>query len=193
VLQFDARIIAATNKDLKEEVASQRFRQDLFYRLNVIPIEVPPLRDRADDIPLLIEHYLDYFRREYGRPKVALTSPAVEVLSRYHWPGNVRELRNVIERLVIMAAGDEVGPDDVRLLLESTPSPAPTRKLSLTLEPADPEEGLLRRLLEAAEREILESELAKAEWNVSQAARNLGIDRANLHRKMRRLGIERGT
>jgi two-component system nitrogen regulation response regulator NtrX len=193
VLDFDARIIAATNKDLKAEIAGRRFRQDLFYRLNVIPIEVVPLRDRTEDIPLLIAHYLDYFKGEYGRRRLTLTPAALEALGRYAWPGNVRELRNVIERLVIMAAGNDVGPEEVNLLLESAPSSEPTRKLSLKIDASDPEEGLLRQLLEAAEREILETELAKVEWNVSRAARNLGIDRANLHRKMRRLGIERGV
>ncbi len=193
ILSFDARIIAATNKDLNLEVAETRFRQDLFYRLNVIPIRVPPLRERAEDVPLLVEHYLDYFRAEYGRPDLALTDRAMDILGRYGWPGNVRELRNLVERLVIMTPGNGVGPAEVASLLGESPDSA-TVNVSLELDAAegDSDEGLLKRLLEAAEKEILEAELVKAGWNVSQAARTLGVDRANLHRKMRRLGIERG-
>ena len=190
-LMFDSRIIAATNKDLKTEVAENRFRRDLFYRLNVIPIEVPPLRDRADDVPLLIEHHLNYFREEYGRPGISVSPEAMERLSAYAWPGNVRELKNVVERLVIMAVTEHVGAEQVSALPDSAPVGDTGLKMSLNLDVVDGEDGLLKRLLEAAEREILEAELSRAGWNVSQAARNLGIDRANLHRKMRRLGIER--
>ncbi len=120
-LTFDARIIAATNKDLHQEVAEGRFRRDLFYRLNVLPITVPPLRERAEDISLLAEHYLTYFRREYGRPKVKLTADATRLLTRASWPGNVRELRNVIERLVIMAVDDAIGPAEVLTLCGDDP------------------------------------------------------------------------
>jgi two-component system nitrogen regulation response regulator NtrX len=190
-LTFDARIIAATNKDRHVEVAEGRFRRDLFYRLNVLPITVPPLRERAEDIALLAEHYLTYFRREYGRPKVKLTADATRLLTRAAWPGNVRELRNVIERLVIMAADDAIGPAEVLTLCGEDPGLAGLG--GAVVESAEGESGgdLLKHLLDGAEREILEAELAKAGWNVSQAARTLGIDRANLHRKMRRLGIER--
>jgi two-component system nitrogen regulation response regulator NtrX len=194
-LSFDSRIIAATNKDLNEEVSSNRFRRDLFYRLNVIPIEVPPLRDRADDIPLLIEHYVAFYREEYGRRKLTVEPEAMERLSRYAWPGNVRELRNLVERLTIMAPADRVRAKDVTALLESSPAEVEAGvRLNLKLEGTgeESEDGLLKQLLDAAEREILNAELNKADWNVSQAARHLGIDRANLHRKMRRLGIQRG-
>ncbi len=190
-LTFDSRIIAATNKDLSLEVSENRFRRDLFYRLNVIPIEVPPLRDRADDVPLLIDHYLQFFREEYGRPQLSIAPDATELLSRHPWPGNVRELRNLVERLVIMVSSDRVSGKDVIALLEDSPSEDLGVTLQLKVGPAEGDEGLLKRLLEAAEREILEAELGRAAWNVSQAARNLGIDRANLHRKMRRLGISR--
>jgi two-component system nitrogen regulation response regulator NtrX len=190
-LTFDSRIIAATNKDLNAEVEENRFRRDLFYRLNVIPIDVPPLRDRSADVSLLIEHHLTYFRVEYGRPRLSISPEAIEILARYPWPGNVRELRNLVERLVIMARGDNVDAEEVATLIESSPVTDSGLKLSLKLDAREGEDGLLKRLLEAAEKEILEVELSKANWNVSQAARNLGIDRANLHRKMRRLGIAR--
>ncbi len=189
-LSFDSRIIAATNKDLNREAAEGRFRRDLFYRLNVLPITVPPLRERAEDVPLLIEHYLRYFGHEYGRPELTVTDDALTLLSRHRWPGNVRELRNLVERLVIMAAGTEVGPAEVAALLGEVSDPTMSVSLELAAD-EDSTEGLLKRLLEAAEKEILEAELNRAAWNVSQAARNLGIDRANLHRKMRKLGIER--
>ncbi len=191
-LSFDARIIAATNKDLGKEVAEGRFRRDLFYRLNVLPITVPPLRDRSEDVPLLVEHYLTYFRREYGRPGLDLTPEAVAILSRYSWPGNVRELRNLVERLVIMASRDRLGPREVAALLGTgSGAEGTTVNLNLELDVEAGEEGALRKLMEAAEKEILEAELNRSGGNVSQAARNLGIDRANLHRKLRRLGIER--
>jgi two-component system nitrogen regulation response regulator NtrX len=191
-LTFDSRIIAATNKDLKREVEENRFRKDLFYRLNVIPIEVPPLRERSEDVPLLIDHYLQYFRGEYGRPHLAIGPEAIDLLARHSWPGNVRELRNVVERLIIMALGEKVGYDDVAVLIESSPLEPAGLRLTLKPEAAEGDEGLFKRLLDAAEKEILQNELRRTDWNVSQAARNLGIDRANLHRKMRRLGIERG-
>jgi len=193
-LTFDARIIAATNKDLTKEIAEHRFRQDLFYRLNVVPIDVPPLRERKEDIPLIAEHYLGYFRGEYGRPHLSLASDAMTLLMGHRWPGNVRELRNVVERLVILVQGDQIAAEDVAMVLESSPggmeaargveAPAADGKLLET-------EGQLKELLDQAEKQILEAELARSAGNVSQAARNLGIDRANFHRKMRRLGIER--
>ena len=128
---------------------------------------------------------------KYGRPRLSISPEAIEILARYPWPGNVRELRNLVERLIIMARGDNVDAEEVATLLESSPVKDSGLKLSLKLDAREGEDGLLKRLLEAAEREILEVELSRANWNVSQAARNLGIDRANLHRKMRRLGIAR--
>jgi two-component system nitrogen regulation response regulator NtrX len=192
-LTFDARILAATNKDLKTEVAEHRFRQDLYYRLNVVPIEVPPLRERKEDVPLLVEHYLGYFRGEYGRPRLTLAPKAIDLLLAHRWPGNVRELRNVVERLVIMEQGDQIAIEDVAMVLESSPGGMEAAKLAASgIESAPPEgEGHLKELLDQAEKQILEAELARSGGNVSQAARNLGIDRANFHRKMRRLGIER--
>jgi len=193
-LSFDSRLIAATNKDLGKEVAEGRFRRDLYYRLNVLPIHVPPLRERAADIPLLVEHYLTFFREEYGRPGLHLDEQALGLLGRYAWPGNVRELRNLVERVVIMAPGEEVGASTVAGLLGAEPGSGGAAGLNLNLEleaGASGEEGLLKGLLEAAEKEILRQELERTGWNVSQAARNLGIDRANLHRKLRRLDLTR--
>jgi two-component system nitrogen regulation response regulator NtrX len=194
-LSFDSRLIAATNKDLGKEVAEGRFRRDLYYRLNVLPIHVPPLRERGTDIPLLVEHYLGYFREEYGRPRLRLDEKALAHLARYPWPGNVRELRNLVERVVIMAPGEEVGASTVAGLLGAEPGTAPgtggNLSLDLDREEAREGEGLLKGMLEAAEKEILRAELERTGWNVSQAARNLGIDRANLHRKLRRLDLSR--
>ncbi len=187
---FDARIIAATNQDLKKASTDGSFRQDLFYRLNVLPILVPALRDHAGDVAQLAEHYLGYFREEYGRPDMEITPPAMALLERHSWPGNVRELRNLMERLVIMTPSPVVGPEQVASLLGQEPG-GTGMNMSLELDvDGDASEGLLKRMLEAAEREILQQELDRAAGNVSQAARTLGIDRANLHRKMRRLGIE---
>jgi two-component system nitrogen regulation response regulator NtrX len=189
-LSVDARFIAATNMDLARRVDEGGFRKDLFYRLNVIPITVPPLRDRAEDTPLLVGHYLQYFKQEYGRPGLTFSESAVNRLRSYRWPGNVRELRNLVERLVIMTPGDAVTDTDVRGLLGEAPG---SGGMSLELDVPAGDDAYLKRALDAAEKQILERELAGAGWNVSRAARNLGIDRANLHRKMRRLGIERGA
>jgi len=189
-LSFDARIIAATNQDLARAAEAGAFRRDLFYRLNVVPITVPPLRERAEDVPLLVEHYLGYFREEYGRPDLRVSDEALELMRRHRWPGNVRELRNLAERLVIMTPGDTVTALEVAgLLADGTGTQAP--EMSLELEIEEGEGGLLKRSLDAAEKELVRRELEAAGWNVSAAARALGIDRANLHRKMRRYALTR--
>ncbi|NNF08158.1 MAG: sigma-54-dependent Fis family transcriptional regulator [Candidatus Eisenbacteria bacterium] len=189
-LSFDARIIAATNKDLPAEVESGAFRRDLFYRLNVIPIVVPPLRDRVGDVPLLVNHYLDYFRNEYGRTNLSVAEEAMERLSHYEWPGNVRELRNLVERLVIMTPGSRVGLTQVKSLLGTQASES-TDGIGLKLSIPEGEDGLLKRFLDEAERQFLTRELERQSWNVTQVAKVLGIDRANLHRKLKRYGLSR--
>src|SRR5262249_45653421 len=115
-IRVDARVVAATNKDLQAEIRGGRFREDLYFRLNVIPIAVPPLRERQEDIPLLAEHFMAEFAREYGRRIKAFERGAIGALQRYPWPGNVRELRNTIERLIIMVPGDRITAGDVTFL-----------------------------------------------------------------------------
>src|SRR5436190_11998539 len=119
-IRVDARVLAATNKDLQAEIRAGTFREDLYFRLNVIPIFVPPLRERQEDIPLLAEHFMAEFSREYGRKLKAFDTGAIATLQRYAWPGNVRELRNVIERLMIMVPGDSISGTDVAFLQQNT-------------------------------------------------------------------------
>ena len=175
--KVDVRIVAATNKDLPGAVAAGDFRQDLFYRLNVLPLHVAPLRERRADVPLLATHFLARCCESEGRPPKRLTAEALELLADYHWPGNVRELRNLMERAAILVPGDEVGAEDIAPWLES----AGAR-----------EDGVgLRGEIERREAEAVRRALESANWNVTQAAAGLGIDRTNLHRKMRKYGIAR--
>jgi DNA-binding NtrC family response regulator len=173
----DVRIIAATNKDLAGAIESGDFRPDLFYRLNVLPLHVAPLRERRGDIPLLAAHFLEASCAAEGRPAKRLGAEAERVLAAYHWPGNVRELRNLMERAAILVPGDEVRAEDLAPWLESARAPA--------------EAVGLRGEIERREVDAVRKALEGANWNVTQAAAGLGIDRTNLHRKMRKYGIAR--
>jgi len=183
-VRVDVRVLAATNKELTSEIRAGRFREDLYFRLNVIPISVPPLRDRADDIPLLAEHFMAGFAREYGRRMKTLDASAVAALQQYPWPGNVRELRNVIERLMIMVPGDSIGARDLAFL------DGPFAAVAVT---GGTEEGGDEPTLQAArnrfEREFILRTLAAQNGNISRTAELLGVERSNLYRKMRALGI----
>jgi two-component system nitrogen regulation response regulator NtrX len=176
-VQVDVRIVSATNKDLAGAIERGEFRRDLFYRLNTLPLHVPPLRERSGDIPLIAEHYLAAFCRAEGKPSKRLTPEALEVLREYRWPGNVRELKNLMERAAILTEGSDVRAEDLALWLESTPE---------SEEPAG-----LRGEIERREAEAIRKALEAANWNVTQAAAGLGIDRTNLHRKMRKYGVSR--
>ncbi len=176
-IPFDVRVIAATNKDLAAEIQAGRFRQDLFYRLNVLPLHVPPLRERKPDIPVLAEHFLRRFCEREGVPVKRLDAEAAALLSDYAWPGNVRELRNLMERAAILVGGPEVGAGDLEHWLQDAPGPG--------------DASGLRGQIELREAEAIRKALEDAGWNVTQAAAGLGIDRTNLHRKMRKYGIQR--
>ena len=178
-VQVDARVIAATNKNLEDEIANGNFREDLFYRLNVIPFYVPPLRDRAEDIPVLAEAFLNEFSRSYGRSAKRLLPAAVEELSTHAWPGNVRELRNVMERIAILHDRGEVSAADI---------PIPGRRQQAS-QPTSQGFASLKEARIAYEREYVERTLKAMEGNVTRAAAALGMERSNLHRKMRTLGI----
>ena len=182
-VRVDVRVIAATNKTLAEEIRGGRFREDLFFRLNVVPISVPPLRDRGDDVLRLADHFMAEFASEYGRRLKHLSSDAQAAFKRYSWPGNVRELRNVIERLMIMVPGDVVTAGDLGFL----EGPTMARPIST---PAD-----VRPLYEARdawERDYILQALGAFDGNMSRAADVLGVERSNLYRKMRGLGIATG-
>jgi two-component system nitrogen regulation response regulator NtrX len=177
-VQVDVRVVAATNKNLDEEIERGNFREDLFYRLNVIPFFVPPLRDRREDIPLLADHFLREFTTAYGRKPKELTPEAYRLLSEYHWPGNVRELKNLIERIVILNPQVRVDARHIPLNTLRRQSDRPLDRF-----------GSLQEVREAAEREYILKKLEEAKGNVTRTAELLGLERSNLYRKMKTLGI----
>jgi two-component system, NtrC family, nitrogen regulation response regulator NtrX len=178
-VSVDVRIIAATNKNLDEEMEKGNFRQDLFYRLNVIPFYVPPLRERVEDVPVLTEHFIQEFSQLYGRKAKEVSSEALEVLKQYRWPGNVRELKNLVERMVIMTPGSRL---EVRHL--------PSVVLKENGSPEDPSEA--RSLSEARlafDRDYILKKLEENSGNISRTADALGIERSHLYRKFKSLKI----
>ncbi|MBK6489302.1 MAG: sigma-54-dependent Fis family transcriptional regulator [Gemmatimonadetes bacterium] len=183
-IQVDVRVLAATNKDLQEEIAAGRFREDLFYRLNVVPLHVPPLRERRDDIPLLAQYFSDQLSRREGAPVRELDASAVEALTQMEWPGNVRELRNTIERLLILASGPRVTSADVARLTGARH--ADSASLGSLLDIAT-----FEAFKDAAERAFLLHKLREFEWNVSETARALDMPRSNLYKKIERYSLER--
>jgi two-component system nitrogen regulation response regulator NtrX len=177
-LRVDVRLIASTNKDLEEEIAKGNFREDLFYRLNVVPFFVPPLRERKQDIPLLVREFLAEFGRQYGRPRMEIGEEALEALARYHWPGNVRELKNVIERVLIL---------NPRVLRIERKHLAPLTHKTGTR--STQEFSSLQQARDAYEREYIQKKIEEARNNISHAAELLGLERSHLYRKMKALGI----
>lgn len=177
-MNVDVRVIAATNKNLEEEIAKGNFREDLFYRLNVIPFYVPPLRDRKEDIPLLTRDFLRAYGREYGRPRVEITEDALDLLKQYHWPGNVRELKNLIERILIL------NPQAPRIERKHLPMLV-HRGVSKRGE----DFSTLHQAREAYERDYILKKIDECHGNISRAAESLGLERSHLYRKMRTLGI----
>ena len=178
-IQVDVRVVAATNKNLEEEIERGNFREDLFYRLNVIPFHVPPLRERLEDVPILADFFLREFTTSYGRKPKELTPQAYQVLQEHHWPGNVRELRNLIERIVILNP-------QVRIDARHVPLTTPRRT---TIERPTDRFGSLQEVREAVEREYILKKLEETNGNVTRTAELLGLERSNLYRKMRTLGI----
>jgi Nif-specific regulatory protein len=169
----DVRVIAATNRDLREFVREQRFREDLYYRLSVFELYIPPLRDRDSDIELLVNHFLDHFKRQHGRPGLSLSPDAREKMLGYGWPGNVRQLRNVIDSAVVMCEGAVILADDLGL--------------------RDPASGqqLESLRIDFWERKLIQEALKRTADSVPEAARLLGLGRATLYRKIEEYGIER--
>jgi two-component system nitrogen regulation response regulator NtrX len=182
--RVDVRVLAATNKTLEEELAGGRFREDLYYRLNVVPLHVPPLRDRREDIPLLAQHFVNVLTQRDGFAPRMLDSSALETLQRYDWPGNVRELRNAIERVLILSSGPRITAADVSRLTGTRPPDA--SGLGSLLEIKTYEE-----FKNAAERAFLLHKLREMDWNVSETARVLDMPRSNLYKKIERYGLAR--
>ena len=188
-LRVDVRVLAATNKDLEAEIAAGRFREDLLYRLNVVPIVVPPLRERAADIPELVAHFASAIAAAAGVPARLFDASAVERLQRRAWPGNVRELRNAVERLMILASGKSVMAADVDRILAGTSDGASTVATGGTDNPFSA--PTFEAFKMEAERVFLEGKLRQHDWNVSETARALDMPRSNLYKKIERYGLTR--
>jgi two-component system nitrogen regulation response regulator NtrX len=181
-IRVDVRVLAASNQNLPERIAAGGFREDLYYRLNVIPIEVPPLRQRKEDLPLLVAHFASMFSAENGKRPKTVSVEALAYFLSYDWPGNVRELRNMVERLVIMTPRDVIGPEDL---------PPPLRPRGVEAPGGDDaqRERTLKEAREAFERAFILSELRANEWNMTRTAERLGIERSHLYRKLKAYGI----
>ena len=194
LLKVDVRVLAASNKDLMKEIEKGTFREDLYYRLNVVPIVVPPLRERRDDIPLLIRHFMKLHAEEQGLRTKEVTPEAMAVFQQYEWPGNIRELRNLIERLMIMVPGNVIDAAQATLTLQvkapgtiaaATPA-VQTAASPLFTQPFDS----LRDARNAFEKEYIGRKLREHHWNISRTAEDLKIERSHLHRKIKPLDVE---
>jgi two-component system, NtrC family, nitrogen regulation response regulator NtrX len=180
----DVRVIAATNKALPEEIRAGRFREDLYYRLNVIPIELPPLRERKEDIEDLAVHYLDVYCSENGARRKALSKPALEALRAYAWPGNIRELKNIMERLSIMVHDDTIEPRHLPPPMGAGPG-RPQGDLEALLEQPD-----FREARAGFERAFILRKLEENQGNVTRTADAMGMERSHLYRKLKQLGVD---
>lgn len=184
-IEVDVRVIAATNKDLEKEISNGNFREDLYYRLNVIPFHVPPLRDRKADIPLLVNHFLEYFCSKESREIKVLDDEAMQAIKSYLWPGNVRELKNLIERLAIMSPGNTITRSQLPQAVCDRSQPALNEQTAACLTAEN-----FRMAKEEFEKEYLIQKLTENEWNISRTAEAIQIERSNLHRKIKAYGIE---
>jgi DNA-binding NtrC family response regulator len=181
-IRIDIRVIAATNSNLEDAVSKGKFRQDLYFRLNVVPIAIPPLRDRKEDIPLLVNHFLNKFNAAFNKKIPGFTEKAVDVLSRYHWPGNIRELENLVERIVVLSTGDgliDLKNIPLEILMHSGQEP----------KDSDYRKSGLIKVREEFEKRILLNVLEAVQWNQSEAAKILKINRNTLIQKSRQFGI----
>ena len=184
-ISVDVRVVAATNKNIHQEISDGTFREDLYFRLNVIPIEVPPLRDRLEDLPILVQHFMRRFNQQTDEPPKTISEDGMKMLQKHPWPGNIRELKNFIERINIMSDEREIGPEVISFYLGESRDP---RRPSDTLD-----EFLDMGLNEARdtfERRYLVRKLEENEYNISRTAQNLGIYPSNLHGKIKKFGIK---
>jgi two-component system, NtrC family, nitrogen regulation response regulator NtrX len=188
-IKVDVRVIAATNKDLEAEIEKGTFREDLYFRLSVIPIKVPPLRERRDDIPALVRHFADLFGRENNRRAQRFTPAAIDVLQKARWKGNVRELRNTVERLLIMTPGDSIDADNLRDVVRPDTKPASAEGAAGGASGNHVSPGTLREFKELAERKFLVEKLRENAWNISKTAEIIGTPRSNLYKKLEQYGI----
>ena len=188
-IKVDVRVIAATNKDLEEEIAQGRFREDLYFRLSVIPISVPALRERLEDIPTLVQHFAAQFARENNRRPAKFSPAALDAFRQARWRGNIRELRNVVDRLLIMSDRDVLDADDVRQVVRPDAGPGPR----VPCRPAGTQPGTLREFKEWSERAFLVDRLREHEWNISKTAEVIDTPRSNLYKKLEQYAITQET
>jgi two-component system, NtrC family, nitrogen regulation response regulator NtrX len=181
-IAVDVRVLAATNKNLEEEIQSGSFREDLFYRLNVVPLRVPPLRERPSDIPLLARHFLELYAHENNRPVKRFESEVLDALLPRSWPGNVRELKNTVERLAILSEGQTITLEDLSEIEPGYGQPA------LAAPAAN---GTFQEYKETAERQFILAKLQENDWNVSETARKIDMPRSNLYKKIEKYGLRR--
>jgi len=184
-IKVDVRVLAATNKSLEQEIEAGRFREDLFFRLNVVPIQVPALRERREDIPMLIQHFVEKAIEEQKLPPRSLADEAIDKLSRMEWSGNVRELRNTVERLLILARGSDVTAGDIDRLVGGTTQTSGTLSGDLLTAKT------FADFKERAERAYILAKLREHDWNVSETARAIDMPRSNLYKKIERYGLLR--
>jgi DNA-binding NtrC family response regulator len=181
-ITVNIRVVVATHRDLEARVREEKFRQDLFHRIQVFPLLLPPLRERRDDIPALVEHFAAQVCAQNGWKPVPFTPDAMEALQSYPWPGNVRELRNMVERLMLLATDGQVDVETVELALPKTSTAVPT--------PGAIASGALADRVQAFEREVILAELKRSHQNMSLAAKTLGLERSHLYKKAEQLGID---
>jgi len=182
-IHVDVRVIAATNKDLEKEIEKGRFRDDLYYRLNVVPIRVPPLRERIEDIPALVKDFMTSIYMEANLEAKEFSNEAIEVLKKYHWPGNVRELKNLVERLIIMSPNDVIRAIDIPQPFNQEPGAAEKQELFIT-------EDSFRDARAQFEKAFIAKKLREFKGNISQTAEAIGLERSNLHKKIKMYGLE---
>ena len=182
-IDVDVRIISATNKDLPEEIEKEKFREDLYHRLNVIPINIPPLRERKEDIPILVEAFVNEIITKHKKPPVKFSDDAIKLLQEMSWSGNVRELKNIIERIIIIIDKREIERKDIEFLMK--PSQA-------TMDDIIDESNSFQEFKEKAERAFILKQLNENNWNISKTAELLDIQRSHLYNKMKKYGIEKG-
>jgi len=192
-IEVDVRVIAASNKKLKEEIAAGNFREDLYYRLNVLPLEVPPLRERIGDVRLLVPFFLEFFTRLHGVKPKRIQPEALKLLEQYDWPGNIRELKNIVERMVIMSPAEELGPADIPPIVTQAGHRSGSDGAGTAASGLLADFGTTYKdAKDAFERAFLKAQLDKHNWNVSKAAEVIKLERSNLHKKIKQYRLESG-
>jgi len=184
-IRVDVRVVSSTSRDLEKEIAERRFREDLFYRLNVVPISIPALRERRDDIPALVDHFFARYANEQGVPPPQVSDQAMTALQTYEWPGNVRQLRNVAERTVIMAPREKLGQIEADMLPPEIFNSQAGGDAGVAMMMSAP----LREARESFEREYLRVQIRRFSGNISKTAAFIGMERSALHRKLKLLGM----